>query len=125
MIERARNRVLVVEDDVLTLRPIATHLARSGFEVRTARQGEHALQISREFLPDLLLSEWVLGDELGGLEVARKLAKRLPDLRLVFLSSSPAEKILREGRDLRIRAALTKPASLQDILATVQEALDE
>lgn len=124
MIDRARNRVLIVEDDLQTLRPIATYLSRNGYEVRTARSGGQAVDVGRDFSPDVLLSDVVLQDEVDGLTVARKLIKRDPDVRLVFLTSYPEEDIRAQGRDLKIRAALTKPSSLQQILGSIEEALE-
>lgn len=71
MDERKRV-VLLVEDDRFLRRAAESMLQRRGFTVRTASDGEEALRVARDTLPDLILLD-VIMPKLQGFEVLRLL----------------------------------------------------
>jgi pilus assembly protein CpaE len=70
----ARSKVLVVDDDRLTLTIVEDTLRESGLEVETAQSGQEALQKVAVFDPDLIVLDVVMPG-LDGFEVARRLRK--------------------------------------------------
>ncbi len=64
--------VLIIDDDSLIRKTLASHLSRQGFEVRQAETGEAGLQEFKENSPDLVLLDIRLPD-ISGLEVLRRI----------------------------------------------------
>ena len=112
-------RILVVEDEVPSALPIVAFLRDEGHEVRLAVDGESALACASEFTPNVLLCDWLLGPGMDGIDVARRLQERFPELDVVFMTGLPRSGILSRSSDLRVRAVLTKPLSLEDIARAV------
>ena len=54
------KRVLVVDDSRLQRRILAASLTRWGYEVFEAESGEKGLEIARDILPDVILSDWMM-----------------------------------------------------------------
>jgi two-component system response regulator AtoC len=63
--------ILIIDDDALIRKTLAAHLAKQGYEVRTAEDGESGLALAAESVPDLLLCDIRLPD-IDGLEVLRR-----------------------------------------------------
>ncbi len=68
----AREKILVVEDEVDILEVIEYNLSREGFRVLSSRDGDASLRIARSDAPDLVLLDLMLPG-LDGLEVCRRL----------------------------------------------------
>ena len=65
-------RVLVVEDEPAQLEILAYNLESDGFLVSRARDGEEALLLIREDVPDVIVIDWMM-PHLSGIEVCRRL----------------------------------------------------
>ena len=95
-----RMRILVVEDDHLLAKVVCDNLALDGFEVRRAADAHSAVNLGREFAPDLILLDVMLPDG-SGFDVFETLHQggRIP---VIFLTArgETADKLrgLRLGR---------------------------
>ena len=76
-----RPSVLLVEDEAAQREVLAYNLEAEGYDVRSAADGEEALVMVAEALPDLILLDWML-PHVSGLEVCRRLRQR-PETRAV------------------------------------------
>ncbi len=118
------ERVLVVEDEEGVRRFTAVALQERGYEVVEASRGEEALELfdreGGEF--DLLFTDVVLPD-LSGVEVARRLLERKPELKVILTSGYVGEKARWQEIKEKGFRLLHKPYSLSDLLRTVREAL--
>jgi len=96
--------LLLIEDNEMNRDAISRLLARRGFTVLTAEDGEPGLQLCREFLPDLVLVDLGLPG-IDGFEVARQLKadSRTAHLRVIALTArvltSDQEAALASGCD--------------------------
>lgn len=123
-------KILIVDDDPITLSWLQAILEREGYAVRAASHGELALQQIAQDPPDLVVLDLILPD-IDGLEVLRRLrqdpARR--DLRVVILSvRGRAEDIvagLRTGADdyvpKRPGADIELISKIRVLLATPRE----
>ena len=78
-------RVLIVEDDPLVLETTAAVVRSFGFSVRTAEDGFVALQILREVLPDIILSDLRMPG-MSGFELLSIIRRRFPHIPTIAIS---------------------------------------
>jgi CheY-like chemotaxis protein len=84
---RGNELILLVEDDLLVRNSTKQHLAALGYRVLTAESGAAALQmVAAQGPPDLLLTDIVMPGNLDGFELAARLRRRWPTLKVLFTS---------------------------------------
>src|SRR3954451_6000316 len=118
--ERAA-RVLVVEDDDDIAQVIQRLLRTEGYEVRTAGDGNVALDEAKQFLPDLVILDLGLPG-LDGMEVAREPRDR-DDTPILMLTARDAVESRVEGLDSGADDYLVKPFERQELLAPLRALL--
>ena len=74
----AQHRVLVVDDDIDSLLGLAWLLESWGYQVDKASTYEKALQQVKQQLPDMILIDYRLQDNMNGIQVLLKLARYMP-----------------------------------------------
>jgi len=94
-------KVLLVEDSKFLRIANQRALARAGYEVSTAADGEEALRVAVEKLPDIILLDMML-PRLSGLEVLHALKHNpptadIPVIILTSLSQRNEERLIHEG----------------------------
>ncbi len=114
--------ILLVEDEA-TVRAVAERaLARHGYTILLAENGEAAIEIlDREKRVDLMISDVVM-PTMDGPTTAREARLRQPDLPILFISGY-AEEQLRQSIDLERVAFLAKPFSVQKLAEATRDAL--
>jgi two-component system, OmpR family, response regulator len=115
-------RLLVVEDDPNILELLSASLRLAGFEVATAADGWEALRAAQRHHPDLVVLDVMLPD-LDGFDVARRL--RTGDARtpVLFLTARDATQDKVRGLTLGGDDYVTKPFSLEEVLARIRAVL--
>jgi two-component system cell cycle response regulator DivK len=118
--------VLVVEDNELNMKLFHDLLEASGYNILQTRNGLEAIDIAREYRPDLILMDIQL-PEVSGLEVT-KWIKEDDDLRAIPIIAVTAFAM--KGDEERIRqggceAYLSKPISVATFLSTVKSYLGD
>src|SRR5579863_6380250 len=112
-------RVLVVDDEPSLAELLASVLRYEGWEIRTAGDGGSAVRAAREFRPDAVVLDIMLPD-FDGLEVLRRVRAELPHVCVLFLTARDAV----EDRVAGITAGgddyVTKPFSLEEVLARLR-----
>jgi DNA-binding response OmpR family regulator len=117
------KRILVIEDDKSIARMVRDHLSFEGFIVAWSETGDDAIQISKQFAPDLVLLDPMLSKNLDGLELCRRFAQG-PDRVPVIIVSAVAEKEDRiRGLTLGADDYLVKPFALDELLARINAVL--
>ena len=115
--------VLLVEDEDMVRAVAERALARQGYTVLTAENGEAALELlETSDKPDLLISDVVM-PSMDGPTMVRIVRERYPDLPILFMSGY-AEEQLRKSIDLDNVAFLPKPFSVQQLAEAARAVLD-
>ena len=118
------RRILIVDDEPTYREYLERFLVREGFEVRAAETGFEAIEIAREFVPDVLLADWMLRCEMHGIEVGEALRALWPDLRILLMTGFPTADLEAEAARVGINGFLEKPFSLDDLASAVDSALE-
>ena len=121
---RTEKTILVADDESHILSVVSLKLRNAGFRVLTAADGQEALDLALQELPDLLITDYHM-PQLSGLELCQRL-KQEPTTR-----SMPAIMLTARGYHLEphdteqsgITKMLSKPFSPRHLLATVNEVL--
>ena len=115
-------RCVAADDNEINLQLLSRLLRDRGAEVLEARDGEAALALCREHLPDVAILD-VHMPKLDGLAAARAIAELPQEIALVALTADAAEEnriaVVKAGFD----ALLVKPASGDLLARTVLEAV--
>ncbi len=113
------SRVLVVDDEQSLAEVMASVLRSEGFAVETAHSGASAVAAARRSSPDAVVLDVMLPD-FSGLEVMRRIRAEDPGVCVLFLTARDAV----EDRIAGITAGgddyVTKPFSLEEVLARLR-----
>ncbi len=118
----ARPRVLVVDDEESITDLVATALRYEGFEVEIAAGGRAALRLATSFRPHLIVLDVMLPD-LDGFEVQRRLAADRLRVPILFLTARDATEDKVRGLTVGADDYVTKPFSLEELVARVRAVL--
>ena len=116
-----RPYALLVEDESALVELIRYNLEKEGYEIATATDGEEALIMIDERLPDILLLDWML-PKLAGIEVCRRLRSRpsTRNLPIIMLTAKAEESDRIRGLDTGADDYLTKPFSISELTARIR-----
>jgi two-component system OmpR family response regulator len=115
-------RVLVVDDEESITDLLGMALRYEGFEVDVAHTGRQALKAASERRPHLMVLDVMLPD-VDGFEVTRRLASRGEKVPILFLTARDATEDKVRGLTLGGDDYLTKPFSLEELVARVRAIL--
>lgn len=116
--------VLIVEDDTALSELLQWHFNSEGYDVRATADGEDALIMVREELPDLIVLDWMI-ESLSGVEVCRQLRKARESARvpIIMLTARGEEEDKIRGLKTGADDYLTKPFSPRELLARAEALL--
>jgi len=118
------EKILIVDDDLDTLRLVGLMLQRQGYEIRAASSGTQALETLASELPDLILLD-VMMPEMDGLEVTRRLraSPRTATIPIILFTAKAEVDDKVAGFEAGADAYLTKPAQPRELVANVKALL--
>ncbi len=116
------GRVLVVDDEENITFLLDSALRHFGFDVRVASTGRDALRGIEEFAPDVVLLDVMLPD-LDGFEIVRRMRMDGSKVPVLFLTARDAVDDKVRGLTLGGDDYVTKPFSLEEILARIRAVL--
>ena len=112
---KAKPKILVVEDEAIIASDIKRRLEKLGYEVpSTVANGRDAIRLVKEELPDIVLMDILLQGDIDGIETASLIKKEF-DLPIVFLSASSDTATIARARSTAPAAYLLKPFKDREI----------
>lgn len=115
-------RILLVEDDTDLGRLVVNRLEEEHYEVQWVESGREAIEAVGRDVPDVMLLDIML-PEMDGLEVCRRLRARYPLLYIIMLTARSGELDRVVGLEVGADDYVSKPFSLQELIARVHSAL--
>lgn len=119
-----RATVLIADDDPDILNLVGYRLERAGYAVIRAADGEQAVRLAADSLPDLCVLDLMM-PKLDGLGVARALRQdeRTAQVPIVLLTARAADEDVTRGFNAGADDYVTKPFSPQELTARIDRVL--
>jgi two-component system phosphate regulon response regulator PhoB len=116
--------VLVVEDEDSLATLLQYNLQKEGYDVALAGDGEEALLLVDERLPDLIVLDWML-PKISGIEVCRRLRQRneTRNVPIIMLTARGEESDRVRGLDTGADDYVVKPFSMTELTARIRAVL--
>lgn len=115
---QTRPHILVVDDESQITRVLRTTLSAQGYEIRVANDGETALEMVKDFAPDLVITDLAMPN-MNGIELCRNL-RRVSQVPILVLSVRGEERSKVEALDSGADDYITKPFSIEELLARIR-----
>lgn len=116
------QRILVIDDDTDICLLLRRFLSKNGYEVAIAQNGQTGLSLLEEFSPDLVMTDFRLGDLDGG-QILRKIKERFPEVPVLIITGYSDIKIAIDVMKQGAFDYITKPLFPDEILLTIKKAL--
>ncbi len=116
------KKILIVDDEPNIVMSLEYTFKKNNFEVFIARDGQEALDILENQLPDIIILDVMMPmvDGFATLEQIKK-DKRLNHCKVIFLSAKNKEKDIEKGLSLGANLYVVKPFSIKKLVEQVQE----
>ncbi|HUT12020.1 MAG TPA: response regulator [Thermoguttaceae bacterium] len=115
-------RVLVVDDEPAYCESLRLLLSCEGFAVFTAANAQEALDVGADYPIDLLVVDWILRDQMDGVDVAAALQAANPRMQVIVISGWPSGELEARVEALPFAQCLHKPFAGEAILSAAHEA---
>lgn len=117
-------KLLLVEDDPALAELLEFRFKGEGYSVNVTTDGDEALILAAEDVPDLIILDWMI-DGTSGIEVCRRLRrnKGTANVPIIMLTARGAEDDRIRGLETGADDYLTKPFSPRELLARVAAVL--
>lgn len=119
------KKILIVDDEPNIVMTLEYTFKKNNFEVFIARDGQEALDILENQLPDIIILDVMmpLVDGFATLEQIKK-DKRLKHCKVIFLSAKNKEKDIEKGLSLGANLYVVKPFSVKKLVEQVHELIE-
>jgi two-component system KDP operon response regulator KdpE len=115
------KKILVVDDEYQITRVLKRSLQAHRYDVRSASDGESALDTFHDFHPDLVITDLQM-PAMNGIELCREIRK-ISEIPIIVLSVKGEEKTKVEALDAGADDYMTKPFGMDELLARVRATL--
>jgi two-component system KDP operon response regulator KdpE len=113
-----RRRILVVDDETQITRVLRTALSAQGYDVRIANDGEMALEIMKDWTPNLVITDLAMSN-LDGVGLCRRI-RETSEVPIIVLSVRGQDRVKVEALDAGADDYVTKPFSMNELLARIR-----
>ncbi len=117
-------QILIADDNPEILDICRIRLAAHGYDILTASDGEEALTVAKENLPDLILLD-IMMPELNGIEVCQRLRgdPALPFIPIILITAKSEPEDVVTGLEAGAEEYLTKPVDQTALVARAKSML--
>lgn len=120
-----QKQILLIEDDRLVAKSLASLLTRSDIKVMIASSGDLACQLCQTHNFDLIISDICMPGELGTQVIKRINKERAQPIPCIFITGYSEENYIREAEEMGCRDFLHKPFDSAALLAALQKVFSD
>ncbi|MFZ0707242.1 MAG: response regulator transcription factor [Candidatus Korobacteraceae bacterium] len=113
--------ILVVDDEPQITRVLRTTLTAKGYEIRVANDGEMALEIMKDWSPNLVITDLMMPN-MDGVQLCKRI-RTMSEVPIIVLSVRGEERNKIQALDAGADDYITKPFSSGELQARVRAAL--
>ncbi len=118
-----KPRILIADDEPLTLELITERLQSEGYEVEVVSGGREAIEAAKKSSFKVVLTDLSMPD-MSGMEVLAHFAKHYPETLVIMLTGFGTIETAVEAMKRGAYDYLSKPANLDEIVLTLQRAIE-
>ncbi|MFY7829643.1 MAG: sigma-54-dependent transcriptional regulator [Flectobacillus sp.] len=118
------QKILVIDDDTDICMLLRRFLTKNGYEVAISKSGNGGLVLLDEFHPDLVMTDFRLGD-MTGATILQKIQEKKPQLPVLIITGYSDIKTAVNVMKMGAIDYITKPLFPDEILVTIQNALQK
>ena len=115
------RRILVVDDEPQITRVLRTTLSSQNYDIRVANDGETALEIMKDWAPDLVITDLAM-PHMDGLQLCKRI-RATAEMPIIVLSVKEQERTKVQALDAGADDYVTKPFGIEELLARVRASL--
>ena len=119
--------LLIVDDEIFTLEVLVDILPLKTLGITNTKQafdGVNALEIVKDFKPDILLTD-VKMPRMNGIDLAFEIRKLYPDCSIIFMSGYSDKEYLKSAIQLKAITYVEKPIELEELEIAIKNAILE
>lgn len=117
-------KIVVVDDEIITCRYVASQLRKDGHEVEVSETGDGAIDLGHFFKPDIVVTDICLGKDYTGLEVGEAIQSMNADVKVIVMTGFPTQELYHRLKTKAVESLLIKPFSLSQISEAVRKLAD-
>lgn len=114
------TRILLVDDELDFITPLAKRLRRRGLDVQIATSGPEALVMLDEIPADMVLLD-IKMEGMDGVKTLSEIKRRHPQVEVVMLTAHASPDIVISSLAMGACGYLMKPADLNELLLKIEE----
>lgn len=122
----SKHKILIVDDEVNLTKMLKLNLDETGnYEVKTLNDGKLAMDLVKEFMPDLVLLDVMMPD-IQGNEIADKIFQddEIKHIKIVFLTAIVTKNEVPENsKTIGGRKFIAKPVKIDELVSILEEEL--
>jgi CheY-like chemotaxis protein len=117
--------ILVVDDEPVIRDSIRELLESRGLDIETASTAQDAIACVSHLPPDLLIVDWMLGEEMDGLQLAQALRQSQPHLPTIVITGYPSDELQSQIDAISDTWLFSKPWPFDQFMQLITEVLEE
>jgi DNA-binding NtrC family response regulator len=118
-----KTRVLIVDDDVVMAKYLASHLSRRNFEVNFASSAPEALRVFRAFDPVIILLDLAMNG-MTGADLLQRLKQIKPSIAIIVLSANKDPEVIFKASKLGADDYMSKPVDPKELDMRITRVVD-
>ena len=116
-------KILIVDDKQVNIQILARYLSRRDFEIKTAESGDEALEVIKDFIPEVILMD-ICMPGMDGIDTVREIKKRIKqNIYVIFITALRDNETKRRAFEVGAASYFNKPVNLKLLSSTINKCL--